>query len=862
VGFRALSWAAGSIVVGSVLFSSIAAGFVWPNVPEQVARGLASGEVSQRRLAAQRVVDLPPEIGLKLAAQAMTDPDVEVRLRVSRAAIAFRLPRGGDVVMPWLSEGDARLRLAACDVIRASPTDRSVVALGRVLGDPNPHVRLAAASAMGASGMTEAVSPLLGHLDDNSPEVRAEVARALGRIGDARAVVPLIGKVQDSVSDVRKTVARALGELGDLRATSALMLALQDASGEVRLEAVTALGRLRSDEATLAIGALVGRQDGPGAAPPGARLTGLASAADVRAAALRALGRIASESAIRVLVGALGRDDPSAPRSAVREALVTAGKPAVKALTASLSGSPSPQAAGGAALVLGALKAREGIEPIVRAMQRGVVPLRYGLRALAAIGAQAALPTVLEMMDDADPQVRKEAIIAAAKLLEAGAAQAPAGRGFVDGRPVDPASVALKDPQTPVDEKIELVKLLGRTGAPRAQAVLLPLAAAKPTGLRLAVLEALGTLQAGSPEVDAALLKAIDDESSDVRLRAATALSRVGTKAVAKELLHRLEVAAEQDRGAIGIALSGALARATDGALAALAAKAIETAPESARDALIEGLGRMRGAEAAEALTALAKGSIDDRRKVAEAIAGHPELAGVLRVLAQDPDPGVRANAVWSLGAVGVRGDLALVARHLKDRDAAVSGNAAAAIGRIASRSPDPTAAPALCAALSEQRPYIRANAIAALSTLGAGCGSSGPRSDPSARSVRDFLSRDPAESVRLAAADHLQRAVARAGPKGDAAASRALLRCSAEDRNATVASRCANALPAPVGSFDVSIYVVPENRNAPEARAAFTLVRADGLLRLGVADRRGEFFEFAAPGGVVRLGVPAALVR
>ena len=176
----------------ALLLAATAAGparaFVWPNVPEQVARALTSGDVAERRLAAARLAELPPEIARRLVATAMGDPDVEVRLRVAQAAITLRMPKAGDQVIAWLSEGDARLRLAACDVIRASPTDRSVVALGRVLGDPEPHVRLAAAAAMGSSAMPEAVSPLLGHLDDPSPEVREEVARALGRIGDARAV--------------------------------------------------------------------------------------------------------------------------------------------------------------------------------------------------------------------------------------------------------------------------------------------------------------------------------------------------------------------------------------------------------------------------------------------------------------------------------------------------------------------------------------------------------------------------------------------------------------------------------------------------------------------------------------------------
>lgn len=826
--------------------------FVWPSVPEQVARALGSGDVSERRLAAQRLAELPPEIALRLVMTSLGDPDVEVRLRVAQAAITLRMPKAGDQVMSWLSEGDPRIRLSACDVIRASPTDRSVVALGRVLGDPDPHVRLAAAAAMGSSGMAEAVSPLLGHLDDTSPEVREEVARALGRIGDARAVVPLIGKVQDSVSDVRKVTARALGELGDQRAASALMLSLQDTSAEVRLEAVGALGKLRSDEATPTIAPLIEASDVPeiGAVPSPGRsspATGVGSG-EVRAAALRALGRIGTEGAVKVLIAALARDEAGAPRSPVRDALVSAGKPAVSALVTLLAGSPSQNSAAGAALVLGALRASEGEGAIIRAMQRGVVPLRQGLRALAQIGGPSALPTVLELLDDSDPTIRKEAIRAAVALLDPTRA---------DGRPVDPASAALRDAATPADEKIELVRLLGRTGAPRAQAVLLPLLGARSLPLRLAVVEALGGLRVSSAEVDAALLKALDDDAGDLRLKAAIALSRVASPAASPELLRRLAVAAEQDRGALGIALSGALARSSDPRLAEKVREAIDTAPDVARDALIEGLGRMKSPEAGKVLAGLGKGSIDDRRKAAESLAGHPEREDALRALAADADSGVRANAAWSLGTIGGKASAPLLASLVRDPDVAVAGNAAASLGRIAGREHDASiAAATLCAALDEARSYVRANALEGLSIAGASC---------EAAVVPGLLARDPSEAVRLAAADFLTRSIERAGDKAAEPERRALVRCAGEDRNATVATRCARPIAAPAKAGapeDIAVYIVPDGRGAPLPRAAFTLVRADGLLRLGLADRRGEIFETAAPPGLVRLGVPAALAR
>jgi len=632
------------------------------------------------------------------------------------------------------------------------------------------------------------------------------------------------------------------------------MLALQDSSADVRLEAVAALGKLRADEATPAIAPLVEATDTseqnfgyyPGRGRPSPQ-TGT-GAADVRDAALRALGRIGSDAAVKLLVGALAKDDPSAQRSAVRDALVSAGKPAVSALVAALQGSPSQTTASGAALALGALRAAEGGEAIIHAMQRGVVEMRYGLRALAQIGAPTALPTVLEALDDPDPMTRKEAIRAASALLD------PA---HVDGRAIDPASASLNEAQTPLDEKIELVRLLGRTGAPRAQAVLLPFVKTGPTALRSSAIEALGNLRGSAPGVDDALVAALDDESPSVRLRAATSLSRVGGARVAPELLRRLTVAAEQDRGALGIALSGALARATDKELAAKVRDAIATAPENARDALIEGLGRMKGPASGQLVEGLGKGSLDDRRKAAEALAGHPESEATLGALVGDADAGVRANAAWSLGAVGTKASLGALGRLLRDPDVAVAGNAAASLGRIAARvgAAAEVKAP-LCGALSGQmgaRPYVRANALEALSLAGAAC-------EPA--TARDLLARDPSESVRLAAADFLGRTIARAGDKADEADKRALLRCTSEDRNATVAQRCATPLPLPTGAHEVAVYVVPDGGSTPQPRAPFTLVRPDGLLRMGIADRRGEVFELGLPDGTLRLGVPAALAR
>jgi hypothetical protein len=57
-----------------------------------------------------------------------------------------------------------------------------------------------------------------------------------------------------------------------------------------------------------------------------------------------------------------------------------------------------------------------------------------------------------------------------------------------------------------------------------------------------------------------------------------------------------------------------------------------------------------------------------------------------------------------------------------------------------------------------------------------------------------------------------------------------------------------------------VVIFVIPDGQSSPLAAAPFALQRADGLIRAGIADRRGAVFERYAPAGDLSLLLPAAL--
>lgn len=847
---------------------------MWPNVPDRIKEGLESTDPAERRTAAQQIGTLPQALAKPLAVKALGDEDNEVRIAAAKVSAKLRIPGASDIVSAWLADSDARLRLAACEVIRSNPTERSVTALGRVLSDPSQDVRMAAAQAMGRSGSPDAVSLLLGHLDDNSPEVRAEVATSLGRLGDGRAVLPLVGRVQDTSAEVRRRVARALGDLRDTRALSALVRALSDANTDVRVEAALALGRIGSDEATVALAPHVQASASASQGGPPSSETSLA----LRQAAVRALGRIGSPRATDLLIGALETDRPDAGRTPARDALVAVGPKATKSIVTALEGSPSARTAVGLVQALAAIGDVSTAPAIVRAMQRGTVAAPSALSALATLEAEQSLPAVLELIADASPDVRRAATRAALALID------PARP---DGRAVEPVRDALNDPALATEDRVVLVELLGRTGSPRASEQLLVYATSKSPSLRRASLRGLGSLAQGSAAVDEKIVTALDDELGTVRMDAAIAISRVGTSAVASKLLERLLKSAEQDRAAIGIALAGVLSRSQDGELAKTVSAAVSSAPTSARDALIEGLGRLRSDTSVSELKKLAGGPVDDRRKIAEAISAQGAKAiPLLTTLAQDPDASVRANAVWSLGAVGDRGVASVLSKLTTDPDVDVAGNSLAALGRVASREKDAALVESsACAALSDTRPYVRANALAGLMLAGAKC---------DVAVIGQLLSGDPSERVRISAAGLLhaiaagpvQPATAPSPPpaagaptdpkKPDAkaaapmdpvvAARRALERCASEETTFRVARRCepggvrTKNGASPASPMPLTVFVVPDGSTSPVARAPFALSLADGTLRLGTSDRRGVVFEALTPDGQVELAVPAAL--
>ncbi|MCC6216618.1 MAG: HEAT repeat domain-containing protein [Polyangiaceae bacterium] len=799
----------------SPVVPSRAAAAAWPSRGAQLERAMSGADPQARLAAVRAAAGAGPASARRILARAMQDEDPAVRLEALELARELRVAEVEDAAVAWLASGDVSLRRAAAEHFARRAHAAAVPALARALADPESAVRLAAVRALGRSGASTAVVPLLGRLDDPANEVRVAVVDALAALGDASAAVPLLARLVDSRVEVRAAVARSLGRLGEPSAVLPLVDALGDSDDEVRAAAAESLGRLGAATTEPALTRALG-----GASPR------------VAAAVAHALGRLGTAPAVAALVELLASTDDGSVAYQARVALARAPAEAAAPLQRCVAAAvPAPHARR-CAIALEELRVASAAPLLVEAVRGGRFEPE-ALSALAAIGDPAALGAVLERLADDRAAVRHAAIEAAARLLDP---------SEPDGRAVEPLAAALRVRGRGLDEREALVVALGRTGAPRAAAVLDPFAReGRSPRLRLAAIEALGVLGAAGrvPAID----RALTDPDPAVRLAAGVALGRSGAAADARRWLD-LAARGAADRGAVALAVAGILARVDAPEVVDLVERAARLGHGGERDAWIDALSRARGALAP--LTRLLTTDPADRAKVAEALATRPGSAGLLVRLARDRDPAVRANAVWALGVAGGAEQLGALAAAIGDRDLAVSGSAVAALGRAAARLGRDERA-RLCRLIGDPRPYVRVNALAALAALGRRCDGG-----PELRALRE----EELDEVRAAAA----RLVVLV--PGDRRADEAALEAAGFERPA---ERVRLARPAASGAprgESVWIHVVPAGESEPEPRAAFALISAEGYARLGRADRRGVVVAHEGTAGALRLGVPAAFLR
>ena len=391
-----------------------------------------------------------------------------------------RMSAGGSPAAPPLArlrDPDPTTRAATARALGNLGADapKVVPALERALRDPEPAVRAAAAWALGGfgPGAAGAASDLGVALADESPVARAGAAHTLGAIGPAARPVAnaLVSHLDDPAEEVRWRAEDALARVGPDPASAlpVLLPLVADPASRGRAGAASVIARM-----------------GPAARPAVPALISALSDAhgDVRWKAAWALGEIGPEAraAVPALL-ALVRD-PDVGWHAI-DALGSIGPDAgaaVPTLRSALA-DPSSNVRWRAALALSHIgpEAAPAVPDLVAALHDPVDNVRLGaVHALSRVApeATAAVPALADALRrDGDSRVRAGAALALGHRVGGGEAAR------------DALVAATRDPDALV--RTAAVRTLGRDPS--------------------------------SPEVSAALARALGDSDPGVRAEAARA---------------------------------------------------------------------------------------------------------------------------------------------------------------------------------------------------------------------------------------------------------------------------------------------------------------------------------------------------
>ncbi len=849
----------------------LCSGFEWEGRIARLHRELDHKSPARRREVVRLLGTYPaPQVEDALM-RALRDPDVAVRIEAAKSVGRARVEQAAPKLKEWLSDPNAALRTSAAQTLGLVGGSRVTPSLVRALGDATPEVRSAAVTALATIGDRSSVIPLLGRLDDDEVAVRLTTTEVLGELGDRRAVMPLIGRARDEAPEVRTAVFRALGVLGDTRAVGALVQGLSDTAEEVRMSAIIALGRLESPQGVEPLVPLV---QGPDARAARAAISALAKIDHPGAmdAVLDALvndhvQQTATQALVlRVQSARAGKHAATKDRAANSEKNKVAHRIA-KALRNEKEARRFHALARALTQVLLVAPAPAIADDLLHVRFEHAADSEHWLKALASTGSPAVLIPLLERIGTHHASTEHHASTGHGASTAHNASTERAALEALDiyfrvhepdGRAADPLIAALG--RVSRKNRIRVVRLLGRLRAARSLDALRPLLSHTNAELRRATVEAIGAI--GDPAGAPALLELLNDDDAPVRFRAAKSLSDVASTHTLRALARRLDRKQPTDRHAVLIALGGALgrskpqlsvppdvARRIAGLLLniirgdddELAARAVDAARQWRDRRAVTLLLQASKQPALQTHAIFALGSSSDKRALA-----------AIREHSTSRQPDVRAAAAASLGEHGTHQD-AKVLLKLAHRQWPVSAAATFSLARMARRGalPEPTAK-RVCALLRSRDPYVRANAMVALSYGGIfKCRGTKPA---------EFLEQSdaPRQSARVRVAAMWW--LARAHHAGSVTAKRfhqAIRRCLETELSPDVLRVCAHP-KLEKKKEEADVYVYASNRRDLLRNRLVAISFADGSSLLVRSDRNGHVRLSRAPRGPLKLEDPS----
>jgi len=809
------------------------AGFDWAGAVEVDALELQSDDPKKRLEAIGYLGQRDIHLAQPHLMRALKDDDLSVRHQAAKALGTGGAAAAVPIMIEWLNDNDPKTKAVAADVLGDIGGSEATQALIRSLGDPDATVRQRTVKALGKIGQrgnANIVTALIPRLEDDKADVRRETVEQLEQLGDRRAVIPLVAKFSDTSRDVRKTAVRAIGKLGDKSAVPALVRLMSDPDEDVRTQAVGSLGLLG---ATDALDALTGQLTA------GSELfkTKVAYAIG-QIAPLPGAGK-AGDEALRRLVENLAM---TTTRRAAIDALRVAGKAAVPALVAHLTGrlKGDPKTA---VELLGDNADSRATTVLAAELERGRVAMPLVLRALGATNDPNALVPVLSALASKDAAIRLAAMEALRPLL---------GR---DARAGDVLLEHLTDPDLEVRVlAAEYLGILQVAGATKQLTALV--GTGNPTRLRLAAIDALGSIGATAPSTDAtkALVGVLREGPTELHGAAATALSYIADPNVVPLLVSQAQTDRGPTRHEIVRALGATLRNRPEPAARKLLRSLVDDANVKVAVAAIAGLAAGQSADDAPTLRALVVRAAADRRRAGAWALGELHDVGSIQTLADAlsvKDDRLVGDAAWALGEIAVSAPTDTRIKPLAERwlylarhgGWAAAINSTGAFARLLWAVPREaraelvagTRVTSLYGLAFHKSRLVRINAALAISSLG---------DEPAIKALTKLLD-DPSPHVRIAAAEGLARIAA--GSKDIAKRITAAIdnaQKNEHDESVRAAFKVAMTSPPkqlPRDNWRTFQVIDPAADNSAVRQEAYFVHGPDGVVWASYTDARGE---------------------
>lgn len=719
--------------------STFAAEAKKPNVAALV-EGLKSGDKVIRRDASYRLSQLGPEAKAAVPELVKALDDSEDQVWFNSITALARIGPAAEAAIPDLIK---QLDKADRGRNNGQYWYRTAFALGAIgpaalpelikgLASDKAHVRSAASKAIGWIGpaASDAIAPLAQRLGDGDADVRTQAAEALARIG-AAALPVLTDSLKSEQAAVRAAAATALEAMGEpARETGGALAAAFKAETDegAKVRELRALSRLKYPPAELLPLVLPLLQNGsepirqvaadavimmtPAATtsvPAVEKLLASTDAAETKLA-VALLGAIGPEAggAVPELIAIRSQANvPAELATAIDEALVQIGSPAVPELVKAMNAAQGD--------------AHHWSVQCLRNLGPAAVPAMITSLESKDLARQRDAIQVLSLVGDA----AEPAIPVLQKLAESGARE-------VKG----PALVAL----ALAGARPDLV-------LPLAEGALTDRSAA----LRQSGAAALASLGVRAQPALASLINALKDKDPTVAADAARAIGSFG--GAASTAVEPLITAAGRPEPVVqeaAVKAIGRLGEVAKGAVPTLA-KLLPATQPPLQGAVAAALGAM-GASAREALPSLEQGiASDDANTRAAALTAFARIesdngrkVAILTTALADPAQPVRVAAIGELGKLGRAAEPAAEKLYELTENSTEREQALEVLGGLRIRN-----VPLLVRALGNSDPYVRQYAAERLGELGKDAKDALPDLRKLLEDQEDFVKRTARASLR-----------------------------------------------------------------------------------------------------------------